>query len=107
MSRLGPRVVAAVVIAGAVAHAQQGAGEGALPIDVGGTPLSIAALDIDGDSDLDLAVAVEGARYRVALLRNGGGGAFVLDTSLPDVEGVSRAPLRDLVAADVDQDGDL
>ena len=53
---------------------------GALLADIGTDTGSLAVADIDGDSDLDVvAGAVDGSNTVVKILRNGGGGSFLVD----------------------------
>ncbi|MEM7200943.1 MAG: VCBS repeat-containing protein [Planctomycetota bacterium] len=62
--------------------------------------LAVALVDIEGDGDLDIAVATES---QTLLYRNGGGGVFADATSnLPVDTGISSS----IVAGDVDGDGD-
>ncbi len=86
-----------------------GDGTGRLEIDparaapaVNGTVHAFAIGDVDGDGDLDVAVAVSG---QSALLINDGTGRLVDDTltRLPQEAGDTQA----LVLADLDGDGDL
>jgi hypothetical protein len=62
-------------------------------------PLALAAGDLDGDEDADLAVAVS---FKIDLLVNQGSGSFQKGQSLP----VGSRPVA-LVAADLDGDHDL
>jgi hypothetical protein len=69
--------------------------------DVGTSPRGIVAADLDGDNDLDLAVArLDG--HDVKILRNGGPGSF----SVVDSVAVGQRPIG-IVAADLDGDGDI
>ena len=72
------------------------------PETVGTRPEGIAAGDLDGDADLDLAVANTGTD-NVTILRNNGGGNF-FETARSPV-GAGDRP-QQLVAADLDGDAD-
>jgi hypothetical protein len=67
---------------------------------VGNTPGEISAGDVDGDGDLDLAVARYGSD--VALLLQDGNGGFAVSSASTGNETTS-----DLVLEDLDGDGDL
>jgi len=69
-------------------------------LGVHGIPLSIFCADLDGDGDLDLAVAAP--RGGVSILKNNGDGIFSLDSiyTLGDIH-------ESIFAADLDGDGDL
>jgi Ca2+-binding RTX toxin-like protein/6-phosphogluconolactonase (cycloisomerase 2 family) len=69
---------------------------------VGDTPRGLEVADLDGDGDLDVAVA-DSVDEVLRILVNDGSGAFTTHgTLLP----AGRHP-RDIVAADLDGDGDL
>ena len=72
------------------------------PETVGDYPRSVAAADLDGDGDRDLAVANEHAD-NVTILRNNGAGNFGQPATSP--EAVGNAPMS-VAAADLDGDGD-
>ncbi len=67
------------------------------------TPLSVAAGDLDGDGDADLAVANLGSDD-VTILKNNGAGNFFEPTSSPEPGGDEPASVA---AADFDGDGDV
>ncbi|MHC4427164.1 MAG: FG-GAP repeat domain-containing protein [Planctomycetota bacterium] len=69
----------------------------------GSQPSGVAAADFDGDGDRDVATTVDGPD-RIAVLLNDGSGVFAAGpaSNLPN----SSSP-QDLVAADVDGDGDM
>lgn len=77
-----------------------------------GTPLGVIGnvttdtilLDVDGDGDLDLAIANYSAGVANKLYKNDGSGDFSADTSTIDVE---RKLTNSLAAGDVDGDGDI
>jgi hypothetical protein len=77
------------------------------PETAGRDPRSIAAADLDGDTDQDLAVANAGfggpGTDDVTILRNKGNGNFTEPATSP--EAVGERP-RSIVAADFDGDGD-
>ncbi|MCC6675862.1 MAG: VCBS repeat-containing protein [Phycisphaerales bacterium] len=67
----------------------------------GNVPIDVIAADLDGDDDLDLAVAnINGGD--ISILRNDGSGAFSAPFSIP----VGPRPLS-ITAADLDGDDDL
>jgi hypothetical protein len=70
-------------------------------LDVQGSPRSVAAGDLDGDGDVDLAVANRAADT-VLILQNDGAGNFTNG----DTVAVGDAP-ESVAAADLDGDGDL
>ena len=72
------------------------------PESVGDAPTSVAAADLDGDLDPDLAV-VNSLSDSVIVLRNAGGGNFVISPTSP--EPVGDAP-SSVVTGDLDGDGD-
>ncbi len=72
------------------------------PEAVGTQPRSVAAADLDGDGDQDLAVANE-LTEDVTILRNNGAGGFSEHPSSP--EPVGGEP-RSIVVADLDADAD-
>jgi hypothetical protein len=72
------------------------------PEDAGVDPASLAAADLDGDGDRDLAVANAGTDD-VTILRNNGSGNFSEPASSP--EPVGDFPFS-VVAGDLDGDGD-
>ena len=72
------------------------------PEAVGDRPMSLAAADLDGDGDRDLAVANESSD-NVTILRNNGVGNFGQPASSPEAAG--GVPIS-IVAADLDGDGD-
>ncbi len=73
--------------------------------ETGDSPHSVFAADLDGDGDIDLAVAnygEDGAGNNVSILKNNGDGTFA-----PRVDyGTGRFPYS-LFAADLELDGDL
>jgi hypothetical protein len=75
---------------------------GSSPEAAGDGPTSVAAADLDGDSDQDLAVANNGSD-NVTILRNTGSGAFAQPASSPEAAGDSPTSVA---AADLDGDGD-
>lgn len=74
---------------------------GTSPEAAGGSPWRVVTGDFDGDTDTDLAVALE--EDKVAILLNDGSGDFVAPGSSPVTVGNSP---RNLVAADLDGDTD-
>jgi hypothetical protein len=72
------------------------------PETVGDNPLSVAAANLDGDPDLDLAVA-NGGSHNLTILRNGGSGNFTEPGSSPEPAVFAPTSVR---AADFDLDGD-
>ena len=72
------------------------------PEAVGDSPVSVAAADLDGDTDVDLAVANSFAD-NVTILRNNGSGNFVRPASSP--EAVGDHP-HSVAVADLDGDAD-
>jgi hypothetical protein len=72
------------------------------PEPAGDIPFSVAAADLDGDTDQDLAVANAGSSD-VTILRNDGHGAFVQPASSPEPAGHNA---RAIAAADLDGDTD-
>lgn len=75
---------------------------GSSPEDAGSFPDALAAADLDGDADRDLAVANQESDD-LTILRNNGSGNFGTPRSSPEPAGDI---LADLVAADLDGDGD-
>jgi hypothetical protein len=71
------------------------------PVNAGGSPDDLVAVDFDGDGDLDIAVCDKSANGTVKLLRNDGAGAFTVST----VDAVGAKPTA-IVAGDFDRDGD-
>jgi 6-phosphogluconolactonase (cycloisomerase 2 family) len=67
----------------------------------GDFPHSVFCADLDGDSDLDLAVANDGSDS-VSILKNNGDGTFEFDSNYA----VGNAP-QSIFCADLDGDGDL
>jgi len=80
-----------------------GAGNFASPLEfmADSTPSGIVAADLDGDGNLDLALANSGSDNVSVLLNNGGGGF------LPPQNFVAGSSPRSVTAADLDLDGDL
>ena len=72
------------------------------PEPAGNSPFAIAAADLDGDADEDLAVTNGGAADTVTILRNNGSGNFTQPPSSPEATGDDPTSV---VA--VDLDGDL
>ncbi len=72
-----------------------------MSVPAGVLPSSVAAGDLDGDGDLDLAVTDSGADH-LTILENTGGGVFGSSFVVP----VAPKP-REVIAADLDGDGDL
>jgi hypothetical protein len=72
------------------------------PEAAGTAPFSVAAADLDGDSDRDLAVANLGSDD-VTILRNNGSGNFAQAGSSPEAAGDGPGSVA---AADLDGDGD-
>jgi hypothetical protein len=72
------------------------------PEPAGIEPRSIAAADLDGDTDQDLAVANQGAA-NMTILKNTGSGNFVVPSSSPEPVGNFS---QSVVAGDLDGDGD-
>ena len=73
----------------------------AVNYEVGHFPNSVFCADLDGDSDLDLAVANDGSDS-VSILKNNGDGTFEFDSNYA----VGNAP-QSVFCADLDGDGDL
>jgi hypothetical protein len=73
------------------------------PVPAGDTPASVAAADLDGDGDQDLAVADHVPTNNVTILKNNGSGKFSQAASSPEDAGNSPSSLT---AADLDGDGD-
>jgi hypothetical protein len=73
----------------------------AVNYETGDGPVSIFCTDLDGDSDLDIAVANEG-NNNVSILKNNGDGTFYLDSNYA----VGDGPYS-VFCADLDSDGDL
>jgi uncharacterized repeat protein (TIGR01451 family) len=71
------------------------------PVAVGDFPDSVVAADLDGDLDVDLAVANQAGT--ISILLNDGLGTFTQPTSSPETAGNPTA----LAAADLDGDHDL
>jgi hypothetical protein len=88
-------------------HANNGSGNfSQLPTSpefVGLFPQGISAVNIDGDADLDLAVANQGSND-VTILRNNGSGDFTEKAASP--EQVGMRPLNPPGVGDFDDDGD-
>ena len=72
------------------------------PETAGDSPLSVAAADLDGDGDRDLAVA-NFFDNNVTILKNTGAGNFNQPASSPEFVGLQPSSV---VAADFDNDGD-
>ena len=72
------------------------------PEAAGDSPTHVVAVDLDGDSDLDLA-APNPVQNRVRILKNNGTGNFFEAASSPEVVGAD--PVR-IAAADLDGDAD-
>lgn len=68
-----------------------------------GDPIDLAAADLDGDGDLDLAVANTSGGI-VSVLRNNGSGSFLTPLQLPTS---TLASLVNVKAGDMDGDGDV
>jgi hypothetical protein len=66
-------------------------------------PNGIAAADLDGDTDIDLAVSAQNGN-NVTILRNRGKGSFFQESTSPEAAGHSPT---DVVAGDFDKDGDV
>ncbi len=66
------------------------------------SPQDVVAGDLDGDGDIDLAVAVRDPQGSVLIMLNAGGATFVMSGSVS----VGARP-RGLTIADMDGDGDL
>jgi hypothetical protein len=68
-------------------------------------PLSIAAIDLDGDGDIDLAVANDSAK-NVSVFKNKGDGSFETRVNYPVGTGADpRGEPNSIVAADFNRDG--
>jgi hypothetical protein len=72
------------------------------PESVGDEPYALAAADLDGDADPDLAVANQGSN-NLTVLRNNGGGNFFQPGSSPETVG---ADPYGVAAGDIEGDGD-
>ena len=72
------------------------------PESAGDRPRSLAAADLDGDGDQDLAVANHDSD-NVTILKNNGGGNFFEPPSSPEAVGITP---QMVMAADLDGDGD-
>ena len=72
------------------------------PETAGDLPISIGRADLDGDGDVDLAVA-NGISNNVTILKNNGTGNFVEPASSPEVAGSQAI---EVVVADLDGDTD-
>ena len=72
---------------------------------IGDDPSGITSTDLDGDGDIDLAVAhlVEGGHLNVDVLTNNGKGAFVA-AKVISIDGYIGTPV--VASADMDGDGD-
>ena len=66
------------------------------------SPQDVVAGDLDGDGNIDLAVAVRDPQGAVLIMLNNGAGTFVMSSSVA----VGARP-RGLAIADIDGDGDL
>jgi hypothetical protein len=75
---------------------------GSSPEAAGSYPISVAAADLDGDDDSDLAVANLGSND-VTILKNSGAGDFSQPGSSPEAAGTTP---YSIAAADLDGDGD-
>jgi len=73
----------------------------AVNYDAGDGPVSVFCADLDGDGDLDLAVANRYS-YNVSILKNNGDGTFQ-----PKVDSGTGAHPFSVFCADLDGDGDL
>lgn len=76
---------------------------------LGGSPMAIAAADLDGDGLNEIVTANQGSNT-VSVLRNLGGGSFASQTPEPTVVGDNGVPAigpAGLALADIDQDGDI
>jgi len=67
-------------------------------------PLSVAAADLNGTGDLDLAVATAGSFGTVSVLRGNGDGTFQLPEDYPSSKNPD-AEARTILAADLNGDG--
>ena len=76
-------------------------------IGVLGSPRLIATGDLDGDGDIDAALAGGSGRGTVTILENLGGGAFFVGLVYPLAGSSFRADPVDLHIFDVDRDGVL
>lgn len=74
----------------------------ALQLNVGTRPDGMAIGDVDGDGDLDFAVAIDAPVNGVRLFLNDGTGAFSQGASI-----TISSQTRSIVLADLDRDGDL
>ena len=95
-------VVCGALAAAAIAASTDFAERASSPEAVGTIPISVAAADLDGDTDQDLAVANAGSDD-VSVLGNNGAGNFAELPTSPETGGVTP---NSVVAADLDGDGD-
>jgi hypothetical protein len=72
------------------------------PESAGDSPSSMVAADLDGDGDVDLAVANQQS-FNVTILRNNGSGNFTEPASSPEAAGTHP---QGITVADLDGDGD-
>lgn len=73
----------------------------------GGNPLALAAGDLDGDGDQDLAVALSGGGGEVAVMLNRGDGMFAPTELGGDARYAVGGDPRSIDVGDLDDDGDL
>jgi hypothetical protein len=73
----------------------------AVHYEAGEVPISVFCADLDGDNDIDLAVA-NSSSNNISILKNNGDGTFYLDSSYA----VGDVP-HSVFCADLDGDGDL